>query len=123
MRKTVVFTLMAAALLMVMGISVATAQDKTPIEFGKYVEGEITNKDYEFKYTFEGEKGQLVSVEMLPTPVPTTLILTSFCATAMVMFWLKMMTSVIHYHWLWWNCPLPKPTPFWQPATAARRVS
>lgn len=68
MRKTVLFTLMAAALLMVMGMSVTAAQDKTPIEFGEYVEGEISNKDYEFKYTFEGEKGQLISVEMLPTP-------------------------------------------------------
>ncbi|MEZ4669467.1 MAG: hypothetical protein R3E39_16290 [Anaerolineae bacterium] len=68
MRKTLLFTLMAAVLLSLLGMSMVAAQDKTPITFGEYVEGSITNKDYEFKYTFEGEKGQIVAVEMLPTP-------------------------------------------------------
>lgn len=68
MRKTVLLTIMAAALLALMGVGLAAAQDdKMPIEIGEYVEGKITNKNYEFKYTFEGKKGDVISVEMMPT--------------------------------------------------------
>lgn len=66
MRKTFLLTLMTVALLMLVSMSVATAQDKTPIDLGKFVEGEISNKEYEIKYTFKGEKGEIVSVQMLP---------------------------------------------------------
>lgn len=66
MRKTILFTLLAVALLM--GMSITAAQDKASLAFGEFVEGEITNKAYEVKYVFKGEKGQIVSIQMLPTP-------------------------------------------------------
>jgi hypothetical protein len=42
----------------------AMAQDA--IELGQEIEGEITNRDYEFEYTFSGSEGQLISIEMKP---------------------------------------------------------
>lgn len=52
----------------VFGVAVVAAQDKTPIELGAWTEGELTNNEYEIKYTFSGKAGQIVSVEMMPKP-------------------------------------------------------
>jgi hypothetical protein len=42
----------------------ALAQDA--LELGQEVEGEITDRDYEYEYTFSGSEGQLISIEMKP---------------------------------------------------------
>lgn len=42
------------------------AQD-TALEFGQEVTGEISDREFEFEYTFAGEEGQLVSIRMSPT--------------------------------------------------------
>jgi hypothetical protein len=62
------FVVLLALALVVLGAGVIAAQDKTPIEFGQYVEGELTNSAYEVKYSFSGKAGQVVAVEMLPKP-------------------------------------------------------
>ncbi|MBL8119152.1 MAG: hypothetical protein JNJ78_16575 [Anaerolineae bacterium] len=67
MRKIVLFTLILA-LLSIAGVNMIAAQDATALEFGQYVEGEITSNDYEFRYTFNGSAGDVVSVEMFPKP-------------------------------------------------------
>ncbi|GAB4508739.1 MAG: hypothetical protein OHK0046_02110 [Anaerolineae bacterium] len=41
------------------------AQD-TPIEYGQFVTGEITNREFEVSYTFTGDAGQVVVIEMKP---------------------------------------------------------
>lgn len=67
MRKMSFVALLALSLIILSAGSIA-AQDKIPIEFGQYIEGELTNSAYEVKYTFEGKAGQVVAVEMLPKP-------------------------------------------------------
>ncbi|MBL8165658.1 MAG: hypothetical protein JNJ61_26980 [Anaerolineae bacterium] len=67
MRKMSLVALLALALV-VLSAGVIAAQDKIPLEFGQYVEGELTNSAYEVKYTFSGKAGQVVAVEMLPKP-------------------------------------------------------
>lgn len=68
MRKSVIIGLLVLVLASALGISAVAAQDKTPIELGAWVEGELTNSAYEVKYSFEGKAGQIVLVEMLPKP-------------------------------------------------------
>lgn len=68
MRKLLLSALLIGALL-VMGLGAVAAQDdRTPLELGEWVEGELTNNDYELKYTFEGKEGDIVLVEMQPKP-------------------------------------------------------
>lgn len=47
-------------------VSIAYAQDSTPIEYGEVVTGEITNQSYEVNYTFTGKAGEIVIAEMAP---------------------------------------------------------
>jgi hypothetical protein len=61
MVKRLVLILLALAI-----SSVAVAQDKIPIELGTWVKGEVTNDNYETKYTFSGTQGQLIMVAMMP---------------------------------------------------------
>jgi hypothetical protein len=54
-------------LVLVLAISgVAAAQDKIPLELGTWVKGEVTNDQYETKYTFSGTQGQLIMGAMMP---------------------------------------------------------
>jgi hypothetical protein len=46
--------------------SSATAQDKIPITPGEWIQGELSNDDFEVKYTFDGTQGQIVTVAMMP---------------------------------------------------------
>lgn len=68
MRKILLVGLMVALVLSALGISAVAAQDKTPLEFGQWVEGTLSNDTYEAKYTFSGTKGQIVLLEMIPKP-------------------------------------------------------
>lgn len=68
MRKVMILSLLVAVLLAAFGASVVAAQDKTPIEFGQWVEGTLSNDTYETKYTFSGSKGQIILLEMIPKP-------------------------------------------------------
>jgi hypothetical protein len=68
MRKIMLVSLMVALLLSALGISAVAAQDKTPIEFGQWVEGTLTADEYELKYSFSGTAGQIVLLEMIPKP-------------------------------------------------------
>ncbi|HUN08859.1 MAG TPA: hypothetical protein PLQ56_19795 [Aggregatilineales bacterium] len=61
MRLLKVVLFMAALFVVVLP---AMAQDS--IELGQEIEGEVTNRDYEFEYTFSGSEGQLISIEMKP---------------------------------------------------------
>lgn len=68
MRKLLLSALLIGVLL-VMGLGAVAAQsDRTPIELGKWVEGKLTNNEYELKYTFDGKEGDIVLVEMQPKP-------------------------------------------------------
>src|SRR5574337_1217495 len=68
MRKVFIVGFILLTLLSVLGISAVAAQDKTPIEFGQWVEGTLSDATYEAKYTFSGTKGQIILVEMIPKP-------------------------------------------------------
>ncbi len=65
MRKVLWLVLIATV---VFGATVVAAQDKTPIDLDTWTEGELTNNEYEAKYTFSGTAGQVVLVEMMPKP-------------------------------------------------------
>ncbi len=53
--------------LLIIGATVfpALAQD-TVLEFGQAVTGEISDREFEFEYSFAGEEGQLISIQMSP---------------------------------------------------------
>lgn len=68
MRKSFFLSLIVLVVLAAFGSGLVSAQDKTPIEFGQWVEGTLTNSEYEIKYTFQGTKGQIILVEMMPKP-------------------------------------------------------
>lgn len=70
MRKAFLVSLMILVLLSALGtgIGAVAAQDKTPLELGKWVEGTLDNDTYEVKYTFDGKKGQVILVQMIPKP-------------------------------------------------------
>jgi hypothetical protein len=53
------------ALLAFVVVLPAMAQDA--LEFGQGVQGEISNREYEFEYTFTGSEGQLISIDMRVT--------------------------------------------------------
>ncbi len=68
MRKILLVSLMAVLVLSALGISAVAAQDKTPLEFGQWVEGTLSNDTYELKYSFSGKSGDIVLLEMIPKP-------------------------------------------------------
>lgn len=68
MRKMSLLVLVIAALLGIFSVGIVAAQDATPLVFDEYVEGELSNRAYEVKYTFEGNSGDVISIEMLPKP-------------------------------------------------------
>jgi len=65
MRKTLLFMLAVLMLVSVAGLT--SAQDATPIEFGQTIEGSISNRDYEFEYTFNGNEGDVIAITMEPS--------------------------------------------------------
>ncbi|MBC8170679.1 MAG: hypothetical protein H7X77_03370 [Anaerolineae bacterium] len=56
--------LSVAALLLV--VSLVSAQDAENIEYGDVAEGEMTEDEFEFNYTFEGTEGDVVIVSFRP---------------------------------------------------------
>ncbi len=66
-----------AALMFVLVIGIqgmAAAQDKaTPIEMGKWVNGEITSDTYAINYSFSAKEGQLLTIVMMADPDNTGL--------------------------------------------------
>jgi hypothetical protein len=59
---------MVALVLSALGISAVAAQDKTPLEFGDWIEGSLSNDTFEAKYSFSGKSGDIVLLEMIPKP-------------------------------------------------------
>jgi hypothetical protein len=68
MRKLLLSMLLMG--LLVMGVQAAAAQDDViAIEVGsEWVEGSLDNDEFEFKFGFEGNEGDIVIVEMIPVP-------------------------------------------------------
>jgi hypothetical protein len=56
--------LSVAALLLVIGL--VSAQDAEGIAYGDVVEGEMTEDEFEFNYTFEGSEGDVIIVSFRP---------------------------------------------------------
>ncbi|MBN1201068.1 MAG: PPC domain-containing protein [Anaerolineae bacterium] len=71
MRKNIVFGLVAALVavlaLPLVVTSVAEAQGGEALELGQWVEGELTEAEYEVFYTFEGTAGTVLVFEMYAT--------------------------------------------------------
>jgi hypothetical protein len=64
----------AALLITAFGLSVFSVHAQESVEYGDIVEGEMTNDEFEFEYSFEGEEGDVVVIILTPVELYDELI-------------------------------------------------
>lgn len=57
---------MILAVMLFAPMALAFAQDEGPLGYGDSIQGEITNRNFEIEYSFEGTVGEVVVIQMTP---------------------------------------------------------